>query len=354
MSVITMKFTSRFAPNCIDPSMISPEFKAKLEVEGKVPIGPVLLDRVKVQITEDITKDSLYFGPPGLGKSTIARIRLLDTRLNILAINCSKDGRIDELRGKIETFCINSSISEDGKKQQKIVWLDEIDGVSAAFADGFRGFMDTYGENGRVLFLGTANYINRIPGPIQSRFNPCINFAPVNDEESKELFEKYKKRLKAIWCGPASKGMLGRTATDEAIHALAIKTKLDIRSGLQNLQTLYETTQGELNLGNLVSGMTDFKELYDFIFTKGITHERIHYELSVKYADKGYDILSGMHSQLVDYIIEKYPHLNPLIGPINILTAKYLQMSIQGIDQLVCLKACVAEIVMMSNKVQQG
>ncbi len=352
MSIISDQFTRRFAPNCIDPNKLTIEIKQQMKDIGLIPISVILLDRVKEQVDKEITKNQLYYGPQGLGKSTVARIKIGYDVNNKqvpwgshvgLYVNCSKDARIDDLRNKIENFCTMSSVNDDGRNLGKVVFFDEIDGVrSDAFFDALRGFMDVYESN--VKFIATCNHINRVPAPLRSRFDPCINFAPINESESKELSEKYRKRLKSIWVQ-----MLKRTTTDEAINQLAIKTAPDIRSGLKALQNLHENVTGELTIQNIVTGMTNFSELYDYIFTRP-SDEDIHVYMNVRYLDKGYEVLQDIHTQFVDYIIQKHPNCKSIIGLINILAAEYQNAIGNGVDPFLCLKACIYKIVNLLPK----
>jgi len=348
-NIIDQQFTRRFAPNCIDQSKLTDDAKMMMKNLGITPISVILLDRVKSMVDKDLTRHELYYGSHGRGKSTVALVRVgLDinkkpfpwSMFETLYINCSKDANIDTLRGKIETFCTNAQFSDDGKVRQKVVFLDEIDGVrSEAFSDALRSFMDAYEQ--KVKFIATCNHIMRVIAPIRSRFDPCINFDPMNEVETKELDEKYRKRLKSIWTN-----VLKRTCTDEAIIMLATKTKNDIRAGLKNLQVLYENVPGELTATNIVAGMTTYHELYDFLFQQNRpTEEDIHIHLSVRYQDKGYEVLQDMHQQLVDYIIEKHPNLKKLIGVINIQCATYLNAMNNGVDPFLCMKACIFQIL---------
>ena len=138
----------------------------------------VLPERISKQFENGINTHSLFYGTHGIGKSALAKILMKDHPH--LYINASEEGRIDVLRGEISNFCSDVQLNEEGKKSDiKIVMLDEIDGVSQSFFDALKGFMDQFGEH--VRFVATSNYINKVPTPIQSRFD-CVNF---NVESSK-------------------------------------------------------------------------------------------------------------------------------------------------------------------------
>lgn len=350
MNIISDQFTRRFAPNCIDPNKLSPEIKQAMKDKGMMPISVILLDRVKDQVDKPITSHQLYYGIQGIGKSTVARIKVGFDVSNKLAdwrdheplyVNCSKDASIDDLRGKIENFCTNAAFSDDGKIRTKVVFFDEIDGVrSVAFFDALRGFMDVY--ESQVKFIATCNHINRVPDMIKSRFNPVINFSPTNDTESKELQDKYAKRLKSVWSQ-----VLKRNTSDEAIVALAKKTFPDMRSSLKALQVLFENPKvTDLKLENIEDGISSYTELYEFIFSKP-DEVKIHEFLNIRYLDKGFDVIQDMHHNFVDYIISKHPDSIKLIGPVNIMAAEYQNAIAHSVDQFLCLKAYVYRLVQL-------
>ena len=62
----------------------------------------------------------------------------------------------------------------------KLVWIEEFDFMSGASFAILRSMMEQYVKNAR--FIVTLNYINKIPEPIQSRFN-VIEFHKPKDLE---------------------------------------------------------------------------------------------------------------------------------------------------------------------------
>ncbi len=115
----------------------------------------------------------LFHGPPGGGKSTLARIitskaGVLENKgSNLLEINGSSKstrgiGFMDEV---VDPFLRHPPSSD----KYKIVFIDEADKLTADAFDSLRGMIEKYERKyGRFIFTG--NYISKIPGPMQSRF----------------------------------------------------------------------------------------------------------------------------------------------------------------------------------------
>ena len=74
----------------------------------------------------------------------------------------------------------SSSSLFGGEEQMKIVILEECDAMTNDAWSSLRATIEQFASSTR--FIGNCNYIDKIPEPIQSRFN-CIGLAPQNQEE---------------------------------------------------------------------------------------------------------------------------------------------------------------------------
>lgn len=142
----------------------------------------VLPERYKNDFERIIGKKNLpnllFYGPPGGGKTTLARIIcskqgvLMNKEDNVLTINGSAKktrgiGFVDEV---VEKFLKHPPAGDD---RYKVVFVDEADKLTTDSYDSFRGVIEKF-QTGYGRFIWTCNYISKIPDAVQSRFTPYI------------------------------------------------------------------------------------------------------------------------------------------------------------------------------------
>ena len=305
----------------------------------------VLPERIKKELAGGIDDNYIFYGSPGIGKSSLSKA--LISKHPYLRINASIDGRIDALRSKIMDFCIESPIAFDSEidYSRKIVWFEEIDKASESFMDGLRGFMDEFEEN--VKFVGTCNYFEKITDALASRFK-CINFNCISSEEEKQDKIAYKARLNAI----VTKKLEAKISQD-AMDYLVESNFPDFRHSLQALQTLHKLGIKEINITDIKSKSFEFTELYDLILNGG-NPEDIHRILMADYATATHEVLKALDEMFIKYILENKPSMAKLIPHIVVKVAEYQYRANFNIDMSTNMRACVWELILLSDKIKKG
>lgn len=295
----------------------------------------VLPERISKQFENGVSTHSLFYGSHGIGKSALAKILMKDQPH--LYINAGEEGRIDVLRGAINDFCAEVQLNDSGKKASiKVVLLDEIDGVSLTFFDALKGFMDQYGKN--VRFIATTNYINKIPSPIQSRFD-CVNFNIESSQEEADMKAKFRGRINGIITKP-----LKMTVADDALNFIVDQNFPDFRGALQTIQRLHRSEIRNITLEDVKKKSYEFKDLYDLILDGG-SPEKIHTILMGDYANKVTEVLSALDEGFINYIKLNRKEFYFMIPHICIEVAKYQSSLHTVIDMAITMKACVYRLM---------
>jgi DNA polymerase III delta prime subunit len=172
----------------------------------------------------------IFYGTAGNGKTTTARALCDQMGIETYEVNASIEG-IDVIRTKLMNYGTTVSLTSRGK----CIILDEADNMSKAMQQALRGTIETLQKN--CTFILTANYIDRILDPIQSR---CTSFDFSIDPDDSQLHSDTMALVKKI-CRKEKKKF-----TDGDVNLLVTQYFPDIRSVINNLDTA--TKSGTLKL----------------------------------------------------------------------------------------------------------
>jgi DNA polymerase III delta prime subunit len=130
----------------------------------------------------------LLTGHQGTGKTSISQALMRDLkvdRTDILKINCS-DEQIDSIRDKVKSFAYTMPTGKF-----RVVRLEEMDWLSQPAQGLLRALIEEVQMS--CVFIGTANYKNKIMPPLRSRFQEYDISAPNREDmlvRAAEILEK--------------------------------------------------------------------------------------------------------------------------------------------------------------------
>jgi len=128
--------------------------------------GYICKDEYKSKFEEFIKNQDIphlgFFGKPGAGKTTIAKILVKNIDCDYLYINATDERSIEVMRDKVGAFAAAGSF-----KPLKVVILDEATHILQASQVILLNMMETYSLTTR--FILTGNYPERLIEPLRSR-----------------------------------------------------------------------------------------------------------------------------------------------------------------------------------------
>ena len=157
----------------------------------------ILPDDTKKTFKEFVEKGEipnlLLAGPPGIGKTTIAKALCNELGADYYVINGSDEGRfLDTVRNQAKNFA--STVSLTGSSKHKVIIIDEADNTGNDVQLLLRANIEAFYSNCRFIF--TCNYKNKIIEPLHSRC-AVIDFT-IKGKQKAQLAGSFFKRLQNI------------------------------------------------------------------------------------------------------------------------------------------------------------
>ena len=292
----------------------------------------IIPQRIRTIFENGVVQSMLLYGTAGIGKTSAAKAICKQFQHNTLYLNMSETTGVDTIRETIMEFAMNQSILHYDNPI-KVVILDEMDGMSQQAYAALRATMEKCSVNTR--FIGTCNYIEKIPDPIQSRFLMIdFNFT------SEEINEVKKGQLLRVVEICRKEGL---NITKDAVAKLVLTYYPDFRSIVKKLQRF--SLEGKTNVGvdDIKDSASEYAELYDMIITQDNPVENYKFVMK-NYSNCVDEAIAALGYPFVEYILKSKPNIMDKIPVITILNAKYQQNLKNCIDPVVVLLANIFEL----------
>ena len=167
------KYRPKTIDECILPAGIKKTFEGFLDT-GEIP-------------------NMLLSGPPGIGKTTVAKALCNELGVDYYVINGSDEGRfLDTVRTNAKNFA--STVSLTSQSKHKVIIIDEADNTTSDVQLLLRASIEEFNKNCRFIF--TCNYKNKIIDPLHSRCT-VIDFS-INRKDKPTIAASFFNRLNDI------------------------------------------------------------------------------------------------------------------------------------------------------------
>ena len=167
------KYRPKTIDECILPEQTKKTFKDFVE-RGEIP-------------------NMLLAGPPGIGKTTVAKALCNELGVDVYVINGSDEGRfLDTVRNNAKNFA--STVSLTATAKHKVIIIDEADNTTNDVQLLLRASIEEFAGNCRFIF--TCNYKNKIIEPLHSRC-AVVEFG-IKGKERQSIAAQFFKRLQEI------------------------------------------------------------------------------------------------------------------------------------------------------------
>ena len=167
------KYRPKTIDECILPEGIKKTFREFLN-EGSIP-------------------NLLLSGPPGIGKTTVAKALCNQLGADYYVINGSDEGRfLDTVRTNAKNFASTVSLTSESK--HKVIIIDEADNTTSDVQLLLRASIEEFSKNCRFIF--TCNYKNKIIDPLHSRCS-VVDFS-VNKKDKPTIAAQFFSRINHI------------------------------------------------------------------------------------------------------------------------------------------------------------
>src|SRR6266568_2019516 len=198
-------------------------------------------------IESDRIPSMIFWGPPGSGKTTVARIIAKTTRARFVQFSATSTGIKD-----IKTLMEEARKARQARGSKTIVFIDEIHRFNKAQQDAFLPYV----EAGDITLIGatTENPSFEVNSALLSRCKvvviPALNRPQVMTILQRAIADPSVKKYSV-------------ELTDDALDFIAATSAGDARQALNSLQLVVETAQGRVDAGEAQKILQRRSLMYD-------------------------------------------------------------------------------------------
>jgi putative ATPase len=226
---------------------------------------------LRVQIETDNLSSMLFWGPPGCGKTTLARVIARVTKSEYVAFSAVLSG-IKEIK---EVMAASERRSRSGMRT--IVFVDEVHRFSKAQQDAFLPYV----EAGHILFIGatTENPSFEVISPLLSRTKVYV----LESLTTPEIVELLRRALE-----DRERGLGGENAfaSEQELFRIASFANGDARTGYNTLELCVKTAK-------LVENGT--KTITPELLEDVLQRKMLRYD---KAGEEHYNLISALHKSV--------------------------------------------------------
>lgn len=227
---------------------------------------------LKRAIEEDKLFSMIFWGPPGSGKTTLARILANETKSKFVSFSAVLSG-VKEIRAVID----EARELLERKKIKMILFVDEIHRFNKAQQDAFLPHV----ESGLITLIGatTENPSFEVIAPLLSRTRVLV-LKPFSEEDLLAILES------ALNNKPKGFGLLSIKIAPDVLRYIVSLADGDARSALNNLEAVI----------SMVQNLSEDKRVISLKFAQeALLKKSLLYD---KDGEEHYNLISALHKSL--------------------------------------------------------